>query len=169
MSTFKDIEVLYCAQYGGFSLSTIAIKELYRQYPDIFPQLTLDLTGEKSIQEDVFLQPESNIYYGYIQGADGKIRDVNSRHIDRTDHRIIEVIKRIGLVESSDEYCKLEIATVPAGYEYEIIEYDGFETVVIKFPYKQVLIDLINLAQTGSRDFAHPFTQKLIDKTLELS
>jgi len=100
--TGSDVEVLYCAQHGGFSLSSKVVKELYRWYPDLFKQLELDPVDSKIIDEAAFLRPESN-----LRGADGKVQYITNSDFERTDRRVINVVKEIGLKESSgaNYYC----------------------------------------------------------------
>lgn len=56
--------------------------------------------------------------YGFLPGD-----------VERTDTRLIEVVKTLGPKRASGEFAELAIIKIPDGIEYEIEEYDGIEWV----------------------------------------
>lgn len=52
--------------------------------------------------------------------------------IARDDPNLLQVIQELGCEESSGEYSDLAVSTVPSGMAWEIKDYDGIETVIMK-------------------------------------
>lgn len=63
----------------------------------------------------------------------------------------------------------LKIKQVPVGYDYHVDEYDGYEKIIIKFPYKKVICELLEARKTGSDDGLSLIAKKLVDGTLDAS
>lgn len=74
------------------------------------------------------------------------------------------------IVTSACKYNRnLALARIPNDYTYHIDSYDGNETVVIQFPYKKVILELLEARKTNSDEKLSPLTKKLIDGTLNAS
>ncbi len=63
----------------------------------------------------------------------------------------------------------LVLKKIPIGYEYRIDEYDGNERVIIVFPYKKVIQELLEARQTHSDDNLGPIAKKLVEGTLDVT
>lgn len=160
------MEVLYCTIHGGFGFSQRALLEIFKKHPELFP----DIVTEKPDTPEEFLAKANG---GYLQDDQGQIHDVSGYDLDfkilRSDRRIIDVVKEIGLEASSECYCDLGIDIIPEGYDYEIHEYDGLEAVYPVFPYKEVISDLVNHYRTGQSEFKSKLTQRVIDGEIDIS
>lgn len=160
-------EVVYNTRYGGFSVSLPVLRKLYQRKPDLFPEYK---TG-KPLTEKEFLEGtihRTSVYH--VQDPKGIIRFICGyidQYIDRSDPLLIEIIKEVGLEESSGGSSNLDIETVPEHYEYKIREYDGMEWVVKKLPYRKIFDDLINFYHFGNRDFKCPLTLKILNREIE--
>lgn len=152
------MEVLYCRTYGGFCLSQQALLLLFQQHPELFP--VVDKPPENP---ERFLQKNRG---GYLRDDQGQVRFVCTYEIDldrlRSDPRLLQVVRQVGLEESSGPNCRLAIESIPEGYHYEIDEYDGWETVRTVFPYAEVIQDLLEFHRTGLEDFKSSMTRRLI-------
>lgn len=105
------IKVLYNATYGGFGYS-IEFAEFLKDKRDIlleehFYKNSLEFGTTKIDREDV---------YPFI------LEFAKFHNITESE----------ALSRASGKYCKLEIKNVPVHRDYEIIEYDGCENVIIK-------------------------------------
>ena len=66
--------------------------------------------------------------YGYMCNGDLGIES-DDYIAYRTSPKLIKAIEKIGVKEASGEMAVLEIVEIPDDIEWEIDEYDGFETV----------------------------------------
>ena len=161
----REMEVLYSGSHGGYNLSPEALLELFRTSPELFPEKEGDLgTEEKFLKRN---RPT------LLRDREGRIRELSSSRIRwsrelRSDPRLLEVVKRLGLAACSTRYCRLQIEQIPDGYEYKIHEYDGEEMVYPVLPYKMIVNDLIHYYRTGEKSFQSPLTQQIIDGQIEL-
>ena len=144
-------EILYNMDCGGFGLSKKALDLIYKRHPDVFPIVKTGAIG-----------PEYRTHEGIK-------RHVSSfAGLDRTDSRIIKIVKELGLKESSGLCCQLGIKVIPRGYSYRMEEHDGAEDVIIELPYCIIIEDLRQLHMNGSKDFKSVLTQKIIDGDIKL-
>ncbi len=136
------MKVAYNGCYGGFSLSPFAetiyqeLKGLtltwyegigrypytsYKKIDDIESYKNSSIFGLSPSKVDLGENPKEipNEHYYYNEWADE----------DRSDPDLIAVIEKLG--EKANGMCaNLCIEEIPDGAEYEIDEYDGFESVV---------------------------------------
>lgn len=73
----------------------------------------------------------------------------------RDNKKIILLVKEMEI--------DIPIYKVPKDYDYYIDEYDGKETVVIDFPSKRVIEDLLGVILKKEGSEIHPLTQKLLN------
>ena len=78
-----------------------------------------------------------------------------NRYAWRSNKEIISLVKEMGV--------DIPIYQVPKDYPYYIKEYDGQETVVIDFPSRQVIEDLLGIISKKEVDGVHPLTQRLLN------
>lgn len=101
------MRVVYNACFGGFGLSELALVELAKLKG-------VDLTGMK---------------FEYSHFSNEDYSQVFDCPRDRTDADLVSVVDTLG-ERASSSLAKLCIAEIPDGVEYEIDDYDGFESVV---------------------------------------
>jgi len=99
------MKVAYNACYGGFSLSKAAMERLAEIKG-------VDLSGMEFH------------YCTFRDGNGGKFECPE----DRSDKDLIKVIEELGEI-ANGTHANLQIAVIPDGADYEIDEYDGFESV----------------------------------------
>ena len=85
--------------YGGFSVSK-----------SVFDELGLEWDG-----------------YGYIRNDNLDIDGEYDAY--RADPRLIAAIEKVGVEEASGVHARLEIVDIPDGIDWEIQEYDGYESI----------------------------------------
>ncbi len=78
-----------------------------------------------------------------------------NRYRWRANKEIISLVKEMDI--------DIPIYQVPKDYPYYIEEYDGQETVVIDFPSKQVIEDLMGIISKKEGGEVHPLTQRLLN------
>lgn len=161
-------EVLYCTSYGGYELSNQVIYQLYKLYPDMFPTIDKnEYVNYNVVDEDNFTSNDVNTY---VRDNSGLVHAVYAWVADfkRTDEKIINLVKSIGLEESSGENCKLAIQSVPDGYDFRIDEHDGEENVIIFIDHRSIIKDLVEYYKTGTKNFKCVTTQKIIDGIIKI-
>lgn len=105
----SDVKVVINACYGGFSLSTEAVREYLRRTGREWTERELGAMGLT-----VFDVTGDDNWY--------------ERDIDRTDPTLIAIVEEWG--SRADGQCaSLKIETVPKGTHYIIDEYDGYEAI----------------------------------------
>ena len=117
--------------YGGFSLSTLAIKRYYElKYPEVqlfFYKLDFPLDSYKKVpieDADVILTKDLGDYFT------GPLEEdylVISYCISRHDPILVQVVEELG-EKAGGRYAELKIVEIP-GNKYRIGEYDGQEWV----------------------------------------
>jgi hypothetical protein len=117
--------------YGGFSLSTLAIKRYYElKYPEVqlfFYKLDFPLDSYKKVpmeKTDVILTKDLGDYFT------GPLEEdylVTSYCISRHDPILVQVVEELG-EKAGGRYAELKIVEIP-GNKYRIGEYDGQEWV----------------------------------------
>jgi len=134
--------------YGGFGLSHKAVMRYaelkgIKLYP-FFDDITKQVYGERATLDNPEVMVSYTLVpieeYNMILAEDekkplGADRYANSNalyfseiNIPRTDPDLITVIKELG-EEANDRFSKLAIIEIPDDIEWEISEYDGWETV----------------------------------------
>ncbi len=78
-----------------------------------------------------------------------------NRYRWRANKEIISLVKEMEV--------DIPIYQVPKDYPYYIEEYDGQETVVIDFPSRQVIEDLMGIISKKEGGEVHPLTQRLLN------
>lgn len=161
--------------YGGFGFSNEFMAELFRRYPG-----DRSFWGEPEEEEEYISHPNYAAYIkpfcpGYSQ-FDTTIcfrEDATRKWFRltahgrtpagvrlRTDPRVIALFEEWeseGL-RVSGICASLRVQELPEHWEFRIDEYDGVETLVEEFPWKNVVNDLLKGERT------HPVTQTLLDK-----
>lgn len=102
------MKVLINSCYGGFGYSAKAIK------------MYLDAKGIKYTGELV------DTYSSVTLENGEKFSSYNISHDDPT---MIQIFEEIGSEECSGAHSKLRCIEIPAGCQYEITEYDGWESI----------------------------------------
>lgn len=98
------MKVVINKRYGGFGISLKAAERM------------AELGSKYAIEELEYYKSKGNErWYGGIS-------------IDRSDPILVQVVEELG-EESFDERSSLKIVTIPDDVEYEIMDYDGMESV----------------------------------------
>ena len=136
------MKIVINSQYGGFSLSLLAIKEYLKlKGKDAFFYEMKYENGKciyKKIEDDrntlfisCYTKDLGDWFEDYISNKENDKYYFSSRDIDRTDKDLIKVIEK--LKEKADGPCaSLKIVEIPDDVDYEIEEYDGNEWVAEK-------------------------------------
>ena len=114
--------------YGGFGLSPLAVMEYAKLkgielfvYDDNYNRLySLEQMGK-----------ELYVLY-YTKEFDGNRYAnesfFNERDIERNDPCLVEVVEKLG-EKANGRFAKLVVVEIPDGIEWEITEYDGWESI----------------------------------------
>ncbi len=78
-----------------------------------------------------------------------------NRYRWRDNKEIISLVKEMEV--------DIPIYQVPKDYPYYIETYDGQETVIVDFPSRQVIEDLMGIISKKEGDGVHPLTQRLLN------
>ncbi len=78
-----------------------------------------------------------------------------NRYAWRANKEIISLVKEMEV--------DIPMYQVPKDYPYYIEEYDGMETVIVDFPSKQVIEDLMGIISKKEGGEVHPLTQRLLN------
>ena len=95
--------------YGGYGLSNEA----------------LELWAKK---KNMVLTKKTTEYGDYDYYVDGD-KIISGHDIDRDDPTIIEVFEELGSERTSGDHGELSLVELPDGCEYNITEYDGWESI----------------------------------------
>lgn len=95
------MKILVNDDYGGFSVS----KEVY-------DYLNIPWDG-----------------YGYLRNKDFGIENEEDYDLYRVDLKLIEAVENIGIKKSNGSLSSLKIVEIPDGTDWQIDEYDGWETI----------------------------------------
>lgn len=131
-------------QYGGFGLSTLAIREFLKlkgkeahfygmDYSDRkFHYTKIENPNKDSLFMDCFTKDFGEKFNSEeIPEQEWKKHNFSVKSIDRTDKDLIEIVERLG--EKANTRCAtLKIIEIPDDIDYEIEEYDGNEWVAEK-------------------------------------
>lgn len=102
------MKVLINSCYGGFGYSAKAIK------------MYLDAKGMKYTGELVDSYSSVTLENG---------NKFSSYDIDHNDPTIIQIFEEIGSQECSGDHSQLQCVDIPDGCQYQITEYDGWESI----------------------------------------
>lgn len=80
----------------------------------------------------------------------------------RSAPEIIQMMKNEGLIGNKFGTTFLEIDKVPVGYDFDIDDYDGKETVRIFFPYRKVIGELLEAIRSQNTDSLGEMSKKLL-------
>jgi hypothetical protein len=84
----------------------------------------------------------------------------------RDDPDVIALAKEFGLFERKNDDSTLTLKQIPVGYNYDIDEYDGKETIVVIFPYRQVISELVIALRSGDNSGLGSLSKQLLEGTL---
>lgn len=95
--------------YGGYGLSDEAIELWAKKKNIVLTKKTL----------------EYGDYHYYVEGD----KIISGHDIDRDDPTIIEVFEELGSERTSGDHGQLSLVELPDGCEYDLTEYDGWESI----------------------------------------
>ena len=144
------MKVVKNACYGGFGLSPKALKRIaelmgkelyffqYTYTENIYKRLTLEEATEALFCTH-YTVPNPEDYRLNERDADGLYKSSNERaetislpnfssDTERTNPMLIQAIEELG-DEANTKFSKLKVVEIPDGTDYEISEYDGFESI----------------------------------------
>ena len=130
--------------YGGFSLSTLAIKEYMKLKGKQVYFYELDLKDLKKIKLKKINGSKDRMFiycftkdfgenFSYADVSDKELDEYsfNSRDIKRDDEDLVKVVEK--LQNNSNTMCSnLKIVEIPEDVEWQIEEYDGNEWIAEK-------------------------------------
>ncbi len=168
--------VVYNACFGGFSLPLSILQEVFRRCPPNTEEGRKIFWARKTIELDESTHTFFGPYVLYSSGA--YVLDLNTlevfslrsfnREALRTNPSFHEIVEEY-IGKPLNDQCLLQIAEVPFGCSYKIVEEDGKEQVVVEVPWKKVIADLIMIVKGVERLSLNPLTQALLaDETDEL-
>jgi hypothetical protein len=73
-----------------------------------------------------------------------EIKNIHDDFKIRTDSTLIAYVEAYGIERAAAKYAKLRISAVPEFYDWRIDEYDGYEAVIVEFPWEQLARALLN-------------------------
>lgn len=119
--------------FGGFSLSAEATKEYYKRKGKECYFFNDDYETRQMIPIDI---EEADFFYSVYSVPNPndykkeEFRDIylTNRPEDRTDPDLIAVVELLG-EEANGSCAELAVVEIPDGVDYEIQEYDGWETI----------------------------------------
>ncbi len=130
--------------YGGFGLSTEAIKELIKlgcpgvkkmSVKEYYGGSGIDKKWKDSYEKDLAASEDGGDGY-LVRGFFGTIiKDGYTYAFENHDNKyrncpiLIKVVQKLGQKKVSGQFAKLEIVEIPDNVKWEISEYDGFENV----------------------------------------
>lgn len=130
--------------YGGFGISFEAEREYLETKGAVYPFVVEfdnnfesyferydEAKSYKRLTQIVFLKnnPTDNLLRDTWDGVDMKYKILDSNFDKkRTDKLLIEIVERLGSA-ANGSFASLEVVEIPDGYDYEIAEYDGIETI----------------------------------------
>lgn len=133
---FEKRKILYNDYYGGFKLTYEGFMKIYERFPE--KRKTYD--WDNLLKEELY---KNKIY-----------------HFVRYDQEINEFMLSEGL-ENFGEH--LEMDEIPKVCKYRITEYDGWETVHVIIPYKDIIKDLIEyVSNKDNTQFSCDITKELL-------
>lgn len=178
--TNKMQKVILNTCYGGFAFSDEFMAELFRRYPG-----DRSFWGEPEKEDPCMSLPNYAAYvrpfcpgYSQFKGTPCFREEATglwfrldnqgytgARVLLRSDPRVVALFEewKAAGKNTSYIYSKLELDTVPEHWDWHVTDYDGVEDIVMTFPWKPVMNDLLKNERT------HPLTQRLVDsgKTVE--
>lgn len=181
-------KVLYNNDYGGFSIPTNVVKEVFIRYPPhnslgniLFPAIDMksNLNNIKICNYEQFIGdyyfvitkktvrsvPEkSNYIFNKSNNKFYYLTDYPSKWRDIPE--VISICEEMGVIGKDSD---LAIKEVPKGYTYRIREYDGLESVELIFPTKLVISELLSYAEDKDKSKLSEMTLRLVNKELNVN
>ena len=114
--------------------------------------------------------PLSRLTDGYVTKDNKTFYYIpTSRWSWRTSTHVIALAKEFGIFNDTVDGKKsaLALAKIKTGYDHNIEECDGLESVTEIFPYKKVIQELLEAKKTHSDDKLGPIAKKLISGELD--
>lgn len=131
-------KIVINACHGGFGLSPKAMKEYYRRKGIIiyrYSQTLDELTNHiyHNVPDDTekcFCDHYATIDKPHLTGTELNNHYIKSSSydIERDDPHLISIIEELGS-DANDQFAELKIVEIPDDVEWEIDEYDGWETI----------------------------------------
>jgi len=120
------MEIMINKCYGGFDYSLQALKKYYECELNGYTFEGDKLKDDKRILIRVCKSNKDKL-------TSEEMRELDARgyEIERTDKKMIEIVKELG-ESASSPLAKIEIVEIPDGTEWEIEDYDGIEWVAEK-------------------------------------
>lgn len=134
------MKVVINACFGGFSISPLAVAELakrkgrechFYRYPSkfddhrLFPATIEDAEESYTMACDLPMVGDAAPDW---KTAWSKDHYWNLRPEDRSDPDLVAVVESLG-DKANGKHAKLKVIEIPNGTDYEIDEYDGFESI----------------------------------------
>ena len=162
--SYPSQKVVYNACFGGFSLPIGVLHEMFRRCP---PSTE---AGQKIFwaRRKLPLLESTTTFFGpYVLFSSGEfVGDLNTLEIYSLRSYNINALRTNpefhALLEEMNDKTHLEIAEVPYGCSYKIVEEDGKEHVVVEVPWKSVVDDLLLIARGGGKISWNPLTNALL-------
>ena len=120
--------------YGGFGLSTEAMKKLIKRGCRAITVMTIDeYTGGRGIGKGVY-EILNDVGDGFQTQAIESVlfKDGNVymyEYSNRHDQDLVAVVEEMGSKLASQQSAKLKVVEIPDGVDYAIDNYDGIESV----------------------------------------
>lgn len=125
--------------YGGFGLSPLAQKRYLEligkecHFYDYF-----ELSTDRDMLKKVHINANCLTMFTLTKDYGDTVLDenidwdkdlFNDRQLKRDDKTLVKVVRELGVEAASGRFSKLKIINIPEGIDWEISEYDGFETI----------------------------------------
>ena len=130
------IKVVINDCYGGFSLSSEAIKYLVQKKSELIKAIPFQEWTEEPTEKDYFTIDIGDGFKAYRIAEDILLKDdIVYEYIDANENRahpdLIEVVEKLGK-EAWGDCAKLKIVEIPNDADWTICDYDGAEWVAEK-------------------------------------
>jgi hypothetical protein len=145
------VEIVINKQFGGFSISALAVKKLAELDgrdcyffknsciggDDNFEEITLEEAGKCFFWFAFSVKNPEDYFPKEKRGKDGFFTAYNNawekigldnRELDRSNKNLIKVIRELGK-KANGPCASLKIVKIPDGVDFEIDEYDGMESI----------------------------------------
>lgn len=133
-------KIMYNGSYGGFRFSHEAImlyseRMGFKLYPYVADYSNMNTPlSERSIPYDPKKNNGDLIYY-YTKDNPVNENYWDDDQIERTDPVMVKIVEELGSKKASGNHASIQIRDLPAGTQYHIDEYDGYEQVMTQADY----------------------------------